>query len=263
MVGLQPRHKDTEYSDMNKKNIEKNAEISARLHEMLSDASVSPNFFAAKLGYSRAQTVYDILNGKCAPSYDFFKRFLLSEYSAIYNIDWLITGRGHISRGADEYLSRDFRESIKSHIADNEQSTLIGTSKPVQQGGIPLIPIEAVAGVLSGDDVSVMDYECEHYTIPMFKGAEFLIQVKGDSMQPKYYSGDIVACKRLPLDTFFQWNRVYVVDTEQGVLIKRVRAAADTKHITLVSENPDYAPFEISRKQIYSLALVLGVVRAE
>lgn len=129
--------------------------------------------------------------------------------------------------------------------------------------GIPLIPIDAMAGGLSDNSQIVMEYECEHYVIPMFKGAEFLIPVKGDSMQPKYYSGDIVACKRLPLDTFFQWNRTYVIDSEQGVLIKRVRKGEDNHHITMVSENPEYEPFQLEKSQIYSLALVIGVVRAE
>ncbi len=131
------------------------------------------------------------------------------------------------------------------------------------QKGIPLIPVEAMAGALSGLNQTIMEYQCDHYVIPMFKGAEFLIQVKGDSMLPKYYSGDIVACKRLPMDTFFQWNRTYVIDSEQGALIKKIKPGKDEKHITLVSENPEYEPFELAREQIYSLALVIGVVRAE
>ena len=129
--------------------------------------------------------------------------------------------------------------------------------------GIPLLPVEAVAGVLSGNDMQVMGYECEYYNIPTFKGAEFLIQISGDSMQPKYYSGDIVACKRLPIDTFFQWNRVYVIGSEQGVIIKRVKRGSDEWHITLVSENTDYEPFELPLNKIHSIALVVGVVRAE
>ena len=129
--------------------------------------------------------------------------------------------------------------------------------------GIPLLPVEAVAGVLSGNDMQVMEYECEYYNIPTFKGAEFLIQISGDSMQPKYYSGDIVACKRLPIDTFFQWNRVYVIGSEQGVIIKRVRKGTDEQHITLVSENTDYEPFELPLNKVHSIALVVGVVRAE
>ena len=137
---------------------------------------------------------------------------------------------------------------------------ITGERKPL---GIPLLPVDAVAGVLSGNDMQVMEYDCEYYNIPTFKGAEFLIQISGDSMQPKYYSGDIVACKRLPIDTFFQWNRVYVIGSEQGVLIKRVRKGTDEQHITLVSENTDYEPFELPLNKVHSIALVVGVVRAE
>ena len=75
---------------------EKNAEISARIREIIEDLNLSPNAFALKLNYKRAQTVYDILNGKSAPSYDFFNRFMLSEYSVTYSMDWLLTGRGNM-----------------------------------------------------------------------------------------------------------------------------------------------------------------------
>lgn len=47
---------------------EKNAEISARIREIIEDLNLSPNAFALKLNYKRAQTVYDILNGKSAPA---------------------------------------------------------------------------------------------------------------------------------------------------------------------------------------------------
>ena len=79
---------------MNKENRNKNTDISARIAEILDYINESKNSFALKLGYERAQTVYDIINGKSAPSYDFFKKFQFSEYSEIINIDWLLTGRG-------------------------------------------------------------------------------------------------------------------------------------------------------------------------
>jgi phage repressor protein C with HTH and peptisase S24 domain len=82
-------------------------------------------------------------------------------------------------------------------------------------------------------------------------------------MYPKYSSGDIVACKRLPIDTFFQWNKVYVLDTDQGALIKRVSKANKPDLILIVSENIKYEPFELNRSQIYNIALVLGVIRLE
>ncbi len=169
------------------------------------------------------------------------------DYCLDLNPIWVLTGKGNM-----------LNTSAQQIIA-HEEIPIAYKSKE----GIPLIPIDAMAGALTENSQAVMEYECEHYVIPMFKGAEFLIPVKGDSMQPKYYSGDIVACKRLPLDTFFQWNRTYVIDSEQGVLIKRVKQGVDENHIILVSDNPEYDPFPLEKAKIYSLSLVIGVVRAE
>lgn len=128
--------------------------------------------------------------------------------------------------------------------------------------GIPLIPINAMAGAFAGEQV-VLELECERYVVPAFKDAEFLITVKGSSMIPKYNSGDIVACKRMPLDTFFQWNKVYVLDTEQGPLIKRIKKGSTADTLTIFSDNPSYEPFELPRTKIYHIALVVGVIRLE
>lgn len=127
---------------------------------------------------------------------------------------------------------------------------------------IPLITIDAMAGTGHGD-VQVMGYDSEQFVIPTFVGAEFLITVRGVSMFPKYNSGDIVACKRLNLDTFFQWNKVYVLDTSQGAIIKRVRKASDGQHLLIISDNEEYEPFELHRSEIRAIAIVIGVIRLE
>ena len=129
--------------------------------------------------------------------------------------------------------------------------------------GIPLIPTSAMAGAFTSD-VSIMEYECEHYIIPDFKGADFLIRVKGDSMQPTYYSGDLVACQKIPMnDIFFQWNKTYVLDTNQGAIIKRVLPGKDNDHICIVSDNENYPPFELEKSYLHAIALVRGIIRLE
>lgn len=129
---------------------------------------------------------------------------------------------------------------------------------------IPLIPIEAMAGKAIGSmQVATEDIQ-ENYFVPDFKGADFMIKVKGSSMYPKYNSGDIVACKKLCLtDLFFQWNKVYVLDTEQGALIKRIRKGKDENHILVVSDNEKYEPFDLHRSKLNAIALVIGVIRLE
>ncbi len=81
---------------MTKTNKEKIAEISARIDTIIECCATTPNNFAKVLGYNRAQTVYDIQNRKCAPSYDFFNRFTDSEYSVIINLRWLLNGEGEM-----------------------------------------------------------------------------------------------------------------------------------------------------------------------
>ena len=137
--------------------------------------------------------------------------------------------------------------------------------RPANPGekGIPLIPVEAMAGALTSEQ-TVLEYECERYVVPIFNGADFLIPVKGSSMYPKYSSGDIVACKRIPMDRlFFQWNKVYVIDTVQGPLIKRIKQSTDPSSVLIVSDNPNYDPFELPLSDIRAVALVIGVIRLE
>lgn len=174
---------------------------------------------------------------------------VIAKILAIYkdlNINWLLTGEGNMLRAESE------KENIPvAHPSDS----------PTE--GIPLIPISAMAGAFTGEQ-SVLEYECERFVVPTFKGAEFLISVKGSSMYPKYNSGDIVACKRLPMDDiFFQWNKVYVLDTDQGPLIKRVKPGSDKEHVLIVSDNEHYEPFELPLDRIYHVALVIGVIRLE
>lgn len=169
-----------------------------------------------------------------------------------YSASWLLTGEGKMLRNEESPPSEPIDGSIPlAHPANSPGE------------GIPLIPISAMAGAFTGEH-TVLEYECERFVVPTFKGAEFLISVKGSSMYPKYNSGDIVACKRLSMsDIFFQWNKVYVLDTDQGPLIKRVKPGSDKEHVLIVSDNERYEPFELPLDRIYHVALVIGVIRLE
>lgn len=189
------------------------------------------------------------------------------------NLNWLILGLGEmisvekkVSPKQTKKLSAqniDLCAQSVSPIPEIERGVKCIDCAETPAGGIPLIPIDAAAGFLSGVGAQVLEYECERYLIPGFKGAEFLIRISGDSMTPKYESGDIVACQRLESDTFLQWNKVYVVDSEQGVLIKRIKPGRADDTLTLVSDNIEYAPFEIDRRQVFGLGRVIGLVRLE
>ena len=165
-----------------------------------------------------------------------------------FNSEWFLTGKGKM-------------QSFK--LPDQPKKDL-DEEYAIKRIGIPLIPIDAMAGWGVGS-FQIMDYETEKYVVPEFEElkVDFMIRVKGDSMYPKYSSGDLVACKKLPLDTFFQWNKVYVLDTIQGAMIKRIKKSEKEKHVSCVSENKDYDAFPLSLNDIHSLAIVVGVIRLE
>lgn len=183
---------------------------------------------------------------------DSFDYDLLFAKCEMLSPEWLLTGRG-------EMLKTVVDSSV---VAYKASSVLPKSSKNPK--GIPLIPLDAVAGFPATDSEGVYLEDCERYTIPEFeaKGANFLIRVSGDSMMPLYNSGDIIACRKIPNILFFQWGGVYVLDTSQGVIVKYVEEyEKDNECILCVSENKRFKPFPLPKSDIRSLSTIIGLVR--
>lgn len=234
--------------------------IKERLEKIAAFDSLSIRRFEEKCGLKRGN-ISNMSNESSIGSDKLSK--IIDTYSSI-DIEWLLTGKGDMLKNettlpaqnatcAVSSVGKETREISTSQLKKADNSTK----------GIPLIPLHAMAGVLRGE-ISVLEYECEQYVVPAFKGADFLIPVKGNSMFPTYQSGDIVACQRTPMSSvFFQWNKPYVLDTAQGAIIKRIRPGVDDEHVQIVSDNTDYLPFYLHKSEIYAVALVVGIIRLE
>lgn len=219
--------------------------------------------YLAKIGvsdyefYKKSGTTRGILTQNNGISEENLARFLA--YAPEVNVEWLLTGRGEMLK-TKETPSEPHADQRPS--SSNKDTNIIRIAQENEKG-IPLIPFSAMAGALAGEQ-SALEYECERYVVPAFNGADFLMQVKGNSMMPTYISGDIVACKRVPMSgLFFQWNKPYVLDTKQGAIIKRIKPGSDNQHVSIVSDNKEYDPFELPYEDIYAVALVIGIIRLE
>ena len=171
------------------------------------------------------------------------------------NPSWLLTGEGSMLQTTKQAE----QTAPKQHIEIAHQ---------VPEGsneGIPLIPLDAVAGFPADGGSGVSMDNWERYVIPEFadKGANFLIRVSRDSMLPLYYSGDLLACHKITDIRFFQWGTIYVLETSQGILVKRVQESEKYDDCILcVSENDSvHKPFLLPRDDIRSLSTIVGLVR--
>ncbi len=139
-----------------------------------------------------------------------------------------------------------------------------GTSSNLTKPGIPLVSQKVAAGFGNENFVIKDEDVLARYVIPDFEDISFMITVKGDSMYPKYSSGDVIACRILKERNFIQWNKTYVVATKyHGLLCKRLLPSKRKDYIQAISDNKEYPPFEIPEKEITGIALIIGVIRLE
>lgn len=90
---------------------------------------------------------------------------------------------------------------------------------------------------------------------PVIGDVDGVIPVTGDSMEPRFRSGNFIAIKKLRFTRIINAGSFYyIVDKNHTGLIRRVRPAGETNSIILISENGDDYP-EITRKMDEILAI--------
>lgn len=201
-------------------------------------------------------------------------------YSKCENVnpEWLLTGKGNMLKEQGQQNSSIYSSSINTERTPTIKQLPIGEiphtpeaipfAEAARNGlnPIPLVTTRVAAGFGCADfaieEADIKDY----YVIPKFKNChvDFMIEITGLSMYPRYNSGDVIACTVLHETKFIQWNKCHVIATrEQGMLVKRIMPGEDKEHLRVISDNKDYPPFEIPVDEITGLAVVVGAVCLE
>jgi phage repressor protein C with HTH and peptisase S24 domain len=160
--------------------------------------------------------------------------------------------------GNETYLTKSLLSKMEAQVNHN---TAFTSSEETERDMIPVLPTDARAGTLAEFSDSVEAYNCERMVSPI-KGADFAMQVTGDSMSPEYPSGSIIICKKINEKAFIEWGKVFVLDTPNGAVIKSVRKTDDDNEVECVSLNPAYQPFRINTEYIngwYRVLMVLSL----
>lgn len=159
-----------------------------------------------------------------------------------------------IPRSSLVYLKQGVRKSISVEAASKIARYFHVTVEYIMYGkensdGVK-IPVYGViaAGLPILAEQEIIDYE--EIPAQMAKSGEyFALQVRGDSMEPRMYSGDVVILRKC--EEFESGKVCAVMVNGEEATLKRVLVRPNG--ITLVALNPKYEPMNFNAKQIEEL----------
>lgn len=162
--------------------------------------------------------------------------------------DWLLTGKGNM-----------YKDKKDSGMQTNQLNEEIIKYAALPKN-IKYIPHPVTAGFNSGFADS--NGESKHIYIPGFEDRKGCVAfpVRKDSMLPLISSGDILVCKKLESADEIRYGDVYVINGDDGIVVKRIMRSKNEECIDLHSDNKIYAPYPVRKDSIQSIYIVLGFI---
>lgn len=180
-----------------------------------------------------------------------------------FNAHWLLTGEGTMTNteAANSAPMTGIPdvdiEAPKRQLPRTDEFEYINNDNG---GKIPLIN-ELAFAIMDVDDPQTTKAD-KYYYIEEFRNADFLMRMPGDSMSPKYKPGDLLACRNVGYDTYYQWGKVHALLTcHQGIIFGRVyEHHQNTILVRVKPENPSYPEWIIPQVEIAKVAIVVGSI---
>jgi phage repressor protein C with HTH and peptisase S24 domain len=163
------------------------------------------------------------------------------------NTKWLASGKG----------------SIYTEEMIDEEETEIEIITPMPDG-VPFLNIDPKD--LSTGEFGLLREKAEFYVnYKPFNDCDAYLPVYGDSMYPKYASGEIIAVKEMVNKDIIQWGEAYLVIADACAnsitTVKLLFEHTEERKIVLRAANPDYKGDTIlERNAIKRLFLVKGKI---
>jgi transcriptional regulator with XRE-family HTH domain len=152
----------------------------------------------------------------------------------------------------DELLLKDLSNTGHSYLSKRRQQKMMTAERNV----IHFVPVKAAAGYLAGYADSEFIDELNTFTLPMLAGGNYrAFEIIGDSMMPTP-SGSIIVGEKVEGNTEdIKNNQAYiVVSRNEGIVYKRIVKSNRAKNkLTLVSDNPQYQPYQVNAEDVVEL----------
>jgi transcriptional regulator with XRE-family HTH domain len=152
----------------------------------------------------------------------------------------------------DELLLKDVSNTGNNYLSKRRQQKMMTAERNL----IHFVPVKAAAGYLAGYADSEFIDELNTFTLPMLAGGNYrAFEIIGDSMMPTP-SGSIIVGEKVEGNTEdIKNNQAYiVVSRNEGIVYKRIVKSNRAKNkLTLVSDNPQYQPYQVNAEDIVEL----------
>ncbi len=164
----------------------------------------------------------------------------------------------------DELLLKDLSNTGNSFLAKRRQQKMMTAERNI----IHFVPVKAAAGYLTGYADSEFIDELNTFTLPMLAGGNYrAFEIIGDSMMPTP-SGSIIVGEKIDNTEDVKNDQAYiVVSRNEGIVYKRIVKNNRTKSkLTLVSDNPQYQPYQVNAEDVVELwqaQMVISKVSAQ
>ena len=158
----------------------------------------------------------------------------------------------------DELLLKDVSNTGGNYLAKRRQQKMMSADRNI----IHFVPIKAAAGYLAGyADTEFID-ELNTFTLPMMTGGNYrAFEIIGDSMMPTP-SGSIIVGEKIDSLEDVKNNMAYiVVSRNEGIVYKRIVKSNKAKNkLTLVSDNPQYQPYQVNADDVVEVWQAQSVI---
>ena len=131
--------------------------------------------------------------------------------------------------------------------------------------GVPFYPMDVTGSIVRSFD-DIQEQPQFYVDFKPLNDCTAFFPVCGESMDPKYCNGDIVAVKQIKNHSVLSWGETYLVITDEEYdclrTIKNIHPHQDKDKIVLRAVNPEYAgDMELKKEHIVNLFLVKGKLR--
>lgn len=163
------------------------------------------------------------------------------------------------ANAAEEHLRALERKGAIEMVRGTSRGIRLPEQEPVESG----LPV--VGRVAAGQPILASEHVEDHCEVAasMFRPrAHFMLRVQGMSMRDiGIQDGDLLAVHRTPVA---ENGQIVVARVDEEVTVKRLRRQPSAPHlVTLLAENPDFAPIEVDlREREFAIeGLGVGVIR--